>query len=273
MIQIVSVVVFLVTLAVAFDGTAASPDLPDKRTEIEPSTASSQQDEQVILVAKNAEEATLEENEFEEDLEPVETIADPCASYNRFMHAFNDKFYFYVLKPTAKGYGKLLPRKARVSIQNFFYNVHAPVRIINSSLQGDGGSAVNEVSRFAINTTLGVAGFFDPATSWFNLKPQEEDFGQTLGCLKGPGFYVNNPFLGPSSLRDSFGMVVDLFIVPSWYVLSNYSFVYTGAKAFEILNRTSLRIGEYEALKGSALDPYVSIRDAYFQYREDLIKR
>jgi phospholipid-binding lipoprotein MlaA len=105
------------------------------------------------------------------------------------------------------------------------------------------------------------------------MDTEENDFGQTLASWKGPGFYFNNFFLGPSSLRDTVGMLVDLLIVPSWYVLWNYNYVYTGVKAFEIVNRTSLKIGEYEALKRSALDPYVSVRDAYYQYREDLIKR
>jgi phospholipid-binding lipoprotein MlaA len=276
MIRILSVLVFLAALITPFDDASASNKSSqrylDKKDGIDPAASSSLQSKDVIIIAKNT-EAFFEEDPFEEDLEPIETIADPYESYNRFLHAFNDKFYFYVLKPTAKGYGKIMPQKARVSIQNFFYNLHAPVRIVNSGLQGDGESAFNEVSRFAINTTLGAAGFFDPAASWFNLETQEEDFGQTLGCCTGPGFYLNNPFMGPSSLRDSFGMLVDLFIVPSWYVLWNYNYVYTGAKAFEMLNRTSLSIGEYETLKRSALDPYISVRDAYFQYRENLIKR
>jgi len=130
-------------------------------------------------------------------------------------------------------------------------NLYAPVRFINCGLQGDKRGAFNEFSRFTINTTLGIAGFFDPAKSLFKLEMQEEDFGQTLGCFTGPGCYLNNPFQGPSSLRDSIGSIVDLFIVPSYYVLINIPFYYTR----------------------SALDPYIAIKDGYFQYREDLIKR
>lgn len=278
MVRFFSVVVFIALLTASLHGApafSASPEslLAKKEFEIARSASSSQQNQEIKMPGANAEPAAFDADGFEDDFEHIETIADPFESYNRFMHAFNDKFYFHVLKPTAKGYGKVIPQKARVSIQNFLYNLHAPVRLINSGLQGDGKSALNEVSRFAVNTTIGAVGFFDPATSWFNLETREEDFGQTLGCLTGPGFYVSNPFLGPSSLRDSFGMVVDLFIVPSWYVLWNYNYVYTGVKAFEILNRTSLEIGEYEALKRSALDPYIAVRDTYFQYREDLIKR
>lgn len=277
MIRILAVVVFWVALVVplgnASPSCASSPGFLEKETGMNPSASFSPKNREALIVAMNSEALAFEDDEFEEDLGPIKTISDPLESYNRFMHGFNDKFYFYLLKPTAKGYGKIMPEKARVSIENFFYNLYAPVRVVNCGLQGDGASAFNEVSRFAINTTLGVVGFFDPATSCFNLETQEEDFGQTLGRFKGPGFYLNNPFWGPSSLRDSVGMIVDLFIVPSWYVLKNYNYVYTGVKAFEILNRTSLEIGEYEALKDSALDPYVSVRDAYFQYRENLIKR
>jgi phospholipid-binding lipoprotein MlaA len=277
MVRILAVVVFLVALIATLDDASASDTSSqrflEKETGMSPSASFSPKNREALIVAMNSESLAFEDDEFEEDLEPIETIADPYESYNRFIHGFNDKFYFYALKPTAKGYGKIMPQKARVSIQNFFYNLYAPVRIVNCALQGDGESALNEVSRFAINTTVGAVGFFDPATSWFNLETQEEDFGQTLGRFKGPGFYISNPFLGPSSLRDSVGMVIDLFIVPSWYILWHYNYYYTGAKAFEILNRTSLRIGEYEALKDSALDPYVSVRDAYFQYRENLIKR
>ena len=225
-----------------------------------------------ILIAKNYEEVNPGEEEelFEEEFE---TIPDPFESYNRFFFKFNDKLYFYLLKPVAKQYGKVVPERARVSIQNFFLNLYSPVRFINAGIQGDKRGAFNEFSRFIINTTLGGAGFFDPAKSLFKMEMVNEDFGQTLGCFFGPGFYLNNPFQGPTSLRDSIGSLVDLCIVPSIYVLINYSYYYTGAKVFEVINRTSLRLGEYEELKRSALDPYIAIRDAYFQYREDLIKR
>ena len=230
-----------------------------------------------VILANNSEGLTSEEEEwgdFEEEFETIETISDPFESYNRFFYKFNDKLYFYLLKPVAKQYGVILPERARISVQNFFLNLYTPVRFINSGLQGDTNGAFNELSRFTINTTLGIAGFFDPAKSLFKLEMQEEDFGQTLGCFTGPGFYVNNPFQGPSSLRDSIGSIVDLFIVPSYYVLVNSPLYYTaGAKIIEVINRNSLTLGEYEELKRAALDPYIALRDGYFQYREDLIRR
>jgi phospholipid-binding lipoprotein MlaA len=101
---------------------------------------------------------------------------------------------------------------------------------------------------------------------------QEEDLGQTLGVWgMGPAFYIDWPILGPSSVRDSIGFVGDLFLDPRTYVFSDPIFYIV--RPVEIVNETSLRIGEYEDLKEAAIDPYVAKRDAYFQYRENKIKR
>ena len=230
----------------------------------------------VGVITENPEDLTSDVEEYaelEEDFEEVGTIADPLESFNRFSHGFNDKLYFHVLKPAAKGYGMIVPKRARISVQSFFSNIYAPIRFINCGLQGNGRGALTELSRFTVNSTLGVAGFFDPAKSLFKLRMQEEDFGQTLGCFKGPGCYLNFPFIGPTSLRDGTGSIVDLLIVPSIYVLMNCSYIYTGARVLETINQTSLNLGEYEKLKSSSLDPYVAVRNAYFQFREDLIKR
>jgi len=203
-------------------------------------------------------------------------IPDPLQGMNRAFYKFNDKMYFWVLKPVAQGYGKVLPRPARLSVQNFFTNIYAPVRMVNCGLQGDYKKGSVEVSRFGVNTTLGLVGLFDPAKNWLHLNPpDEEDFGQTLGCYKGPGFYLNLPFAGSTSLRDGIGSLVDLCIVPSWWVITHYPAAYyaTGATILEVVNRTSLRIGDYEEFKRAALDPYIAIRDAYNQHREDAITK
>ena len=112
----------------------------------------------------------------------------------------------------------------------------------------------------------------DVATDNIKLKKYEEDFGQTLGSYgMGPAFYINLPFLGPSCLRDAIGMVGDSFLDPVNYIVphTKYNLSVKGGKT---LNKTSLRIGDYESIKKSALDPYISIRDAYYQYRKNKIK-
>lgn len=202
-------------------------------------------------------------------------IPDPLQKYNRAFYKFNDKMYFWVLKPVAKGYGKIIPRPARLSVQNFFTNAYAPIRIVNCSLQREFKDASTELSRFGVNTTIGLVGLFDPAKNCLHLNPpDEEDFGQTLGCYYGPGFYLNLPFIASTSLRDGIGNFVDMCIVPSWWVLTHYPAAYyaTGATILEVVNRTSLRIGDYEELKRAALDPYVAIRNAYHQHRENALR-
>jgi phospholipid-binding lipoprotein MlaA len=109
-------------------------------------------------------------------------IADPLEPFNRAMYHFNDKLYFWVLKPVAQGYGKVVPEGARVSVDNFFSNLRFPIRFINSLLQADFSGAATEVGRFMVNTIWGIGGLLDPASGKdINLTKQERDFGQTLG--------------------------------------------------------------------------------------------
>jgi phospholipid-binding lipoprotein MlaA len=200
-------------------------------------------------------------------------IADPLEPFNRAMYHFNDKLYFWVLKPVAQGYGKVVPEPARVGVNNFFKNLAFPIRFVNCLLQANFAGAATELGRFTINTIWGVGGFLDPASSSdINLSKQDEDFGQTLGVYGiGQGFYINWPIFGPSSPRDTVGLVGDAFLTPYAYVGPWYAGV--GTRGYEMVNDTSLKIGDYESLKGAAIDPYVAIRDAYVQYRWKKVNR
>lgn len=223
------------------------------------------------IAADPAQGMSISVSESEKNTEVV-PIPDPLQKMNRAFYTFNDKMYFWVLKPVAQGYGKVVPRPARLSVQNFFTNIYAPVRAVNCGMQQEFEEASTELSRFGVNTTIGLVGLFDPAKNWLNLNPpDEEDFGQTLGCYFGPGFYLNLPFVGSTSLRDGIGSIVDMCIVPSWWVITHYPAAYfaTGASVLDAVNRTSLRIGDYEEFKRAAIDPYVAIRDAYNQHREN----
>lgn len=204
------------------------------------------------------------EEDNEEFIDETETINDPLESYNRAIFQFNDKVYFWVLKPVAKGYKAVLPEKARISIRKLLSNAAMPVRLLNCALQGKMKGVVTEPTRFAINTTLGICGLFDPAQSLLNLKEQEVDFDQTLGLYgMKPLIFINLPLLGPLSVRGTLGLIGDTGFDPSTYLLSPA--VKIGITSFEELNKTSLTLGEYEDLKESALDPYIAIRNAYFQ--------
>ena len=200
------------------------------------------------------------------------TIADPLEPFNRAMYQFNDKLYFWVLKPAAQGYSKIVPEVARIGVRNFFANLTTPIRFVNCLLQANFHGAAQEFGRFIINTFLGIGGFLDPASEkGIDLLKQDGDFGQTLGVYGlGQGFYINWPILGPSSPRDTVGFVGDVFLHPFTY-LTTWD-VSLEARAYEKVNDTSLTIGDYESLKEAAIDPYVALRDAYVQYRLNKVK-
>lgn len=199
-------------------------------------------------------------------------IADPIEPVNRAVFQFNDKFYFWVLKPVSRGYGAILPEPARVSVRNFFSNSKMPVRFVNSLLQGKFKGAGAELARFGINTTIGVAGFFDVAKSKFDIDPSDEDFGQTLGFYgMGGVMYIVWPFLGPSTLRDTVGMAGDSFLNPLSYIPPFE--VPIGLKVFETVNKTSLDINAYDDLIAASVEPYTGVRDAYIQFRKTQINK
>jgi phospholipid-binding lipoprotein MlaA len=199
-------------------------------------------------------------------------IADPIEPFNRAMYHFNDKLYFWALKPAAQGYKVVVPEPARISVKNFFFNLGFPARFLSCLLQADFSGAASEFGRFGINTIWGIGGLLDPSSNQeLNLQKQETDLGQTLGVYGiGHGFYIVWPVFGPSSPRDTVNIAGDYFLYPPWYVQPIYASM--GVSAYEIVNVTSLRIGDYESLKEAAIDPYVAVRDAYIQYRLKKVK-
>jgi phospholipid-binding lipoprotein MlaA len=208
-----------------------------------------------------------DETDREEDVQ----IADPLSFFNRGMYHFNDKLYFWILKPVAKGYTSVVPEKGRISVRNFFHNLAFPVRFVSNVLQARVKSAGIEFVRFAINSTVGIVGLNDVAKERQNLVVPDEDLGQTLGSYKiGHGFYIMWPLLGPSSLRDTIGFVGDRFLYPVSYI--NPAEASAGISAYENVNKISLHIGDYESLKEAAIDPYISIRNAYIQNRKKKVE-
>ena len=210
-------------------------------------------------------EHAFEMDPFREEASPP-SLADPLEPINRALFVFNDKAYFWVMKPVAQGYRAVVPEGVRISVRNFFSNIAMPIRFVNNLLQGKIRNSGVELARFAINTTAGIGGLFDPAKNDFHIKPREEDLGQTFGKYGlGHGFYIVLPLLGPSSLRDAAGLAGDSFLDPVNY--AGDVEVVVGAKTFKAENEVSLRIGDYEDLTKSAIDPYVAVRDAYSQHR------
>ncbi len=214
-------------------------------------------------------EPDFDEDPFrEKSLSP--RLPDPLEPLNRALFVFNDKAYYWVMKPVAQGYAAIVPETARVCVRNFFRNIAMPVRFVNNLLQGKIRNAGVELARFLINTTAGIGGLFDPAKNDFHIEPKQEDLGQTLGVYGfGQGFYLVLPILGPSSLRDTVGLTGDFFLTPLAYVDDK---VAIGATVVYIENEVSLKIGDYEALTRAAVDPYVAVRDAYSQHRVERVR-
>jgi phospholipid-binding lipoprotein MlaA len=223
--------------------------------------------------SNEAEEDSLEDLGFfdEETEEEVVQVADPLFPWNWVMFHFNDRLYFWALKPLARGYRAVIPTPVRSGVKNFFHNLTTPIRMASCILQGKGRAASTEFASFMINSTVGVLGFFNPAKRWFKLDPSEEDLGQSLATYGiGNGFYIVWPILGPSTLRDSVGMIGDWFLNPVSYVRPTEA--YLEIRTFEEVNDTSFTIGDYESLKEAAIDPYVAIRNAYIQYRKKKVE-
>jgi phospholipid-binding lipoprotein MlaA len=236
------------------------------------------QAEETVPVPTAAVEKPSDEygNVTEEEVGGKEShIADPLEPWNRAMYHVNDKFYFWLLRPTAKGYKFVVPEGVRGLFSNFYQSVKAPVRIVNNLLQGKPRYAGLELAKFLINSIVGVGGLKDCATECFGINGRDADFGQTLGKYGvGFGFYVVWPLLGPSSPRDTVGWVADRALTPTTYVSSQWiSPESVGLYAHETVNYTSFHPGDYEALKGAAIGPYVAIRDAYVQYRKRLVEQ
>ncbi len=198
-------------------------------------------------------------------------VRDPLQPFNRGMFWFNDKLYLHVLKPVARVY-RGVPEPVRTSVGNFFDNLASPARFVNSLLQFKFEGAARELGRFLLNSTVGLAGFLDPAED-HHLEPSREDLGQTFGRYGiGSGFYLVLPALGPSTLRDGIGRFGDSYLDPVPYVMTEWQ-EYGAVKAFDAVNNLSLDDDTYEKIKEQALDPYLFLRNSYIQRRQALIRK
>jgi phospholipid-binding lipoprotein MlaA len=201
---------------------------------------------------------------------------DPLSVFNEPMFTFNLKLDDWVLRPVASGYADIAPVPVRDSVGRFFNNVRVIPRFANNLFQLKFVEAGGEVARFGINTTLGLAGLFDPADDWFGIQEHPNDFGLTIryyGIPTGP--YVMLPFFGPSTLGDTVGLVADgamdpmSYFVPWWITLT----VDTGQRALEAVNYRSLHLNQFEEADRYAIDLYGAVQDAYLQTRAHDVKK
>ncbi len=195
---------------------------------------------------------------------------DPFEGFNRAIYRFNTELDRMLLKPVAENYVKFVPEAARHCVGNVFGNLSDVGTALNNALQGKLGDAFSDLCRVAINSTLGIFGCFDVASEMGFIKHQE-DFGQTLAVwgLK-PGPYLVLPFLGPSSVRDSIGLfAVDSALDP----VSNLDHIRTRNQFFglRLVDQRAGLIYATSIIDNAALDPYVFVRDAYFQRRNSQV--
>ena len=193
---------------------------------------------------------------------------DPWESWNRGVYKVNDKIDRAIAKPVARGYVRVVPRFIRTGISNFFDNLDTPTVMINDALQGKIGASANDLGRFLLNSTVGLGGLLDPATS-AGLNKNNEDFGQTLGHWGvHPGPFLELPFLGPSDLRDAPAKLVDTYTNPKQYIRNTD--VKYGLWGVSLLDTRARLLPLDDTLK-NVFDPYAFIRDAYLQHRAYLV--
>jgi len=196
---------------------------------------------------------------------------DPWEKFNRAMYRFNKQIDTVIIKPVAYVYWRYCPDPLQSSVGNFFDNLKELPNIANDIFQFKFAYATKDTSRFLINSTLGVLGFFDPATS-LGLDRRRGDFGQTLyqwGYKES--VYLILPLLGPSTVRDAIGLAVDYTVLSVWpWVEPHWRYPLLVLDAIDIRTRALRRESVFEML---AVDEYVFVRDAYFQRRQFLFNQ
>lgn len=201
---------------------------------------------------------------------------DPLEGFNRSVWGFNRALDTVALKPATTVYKTVTPTAARRGVRNVFNNADEPLSFINALLQGKVGRAFHTLGRFIVNTTIGVGGLADHATS-MGLDEKPEDFGQTLavwGVNAGP--YIVLPLLGPSTLRDGVGFGVEFVGDPARIALRKWSGLTRtqryGITALETIDlRADLMEMGADNVLDTSLDPYATARSAYLQRRTALI--
>ena len=210
--------------------------------------------------------------------------ANECfEKFSRGTLKFNQALDRAIFKPIAKGY-RVLPQPIRTGTNNFVSNLRSLLTFSNNVLQGDLKSAGNTIGRFAINTTVGIIGVFDPASKMGFEKKSREDFGQTLGVWGADtGCYFVLPVLGPTTTRDAVGLIGNVFVDPVYHLTHNSEtdiivgnenlsehnyYYYRGTDAVDFRSKN---IESFESLEENSIDFYASLKSLYLQNRQQRI--
>lgn len=194
---------------------------------------------------------------------------DPFESYNRAMFSFNDSLDKNIVKPVAAAYKDYVPSPIQSGVSNFFGNIGDILVVLNDLLQGKFAQARDDTLRVFVNTVFGLFGLFDVA-SHMELPKHHEDFGQTLGVWGvSDGPYLVLPFLGPSTIRDTAGLLVDSSVDPLYDISDSEARL--SAIALKAVDTRADLLGASKVLDQAAFDRYAFLRDAYLQRRKHLI--
>jgi len=208
-------------------------------------------------------DSPLEETGIEPNVVSYSESPDPLIRYNRAMFTFNDVAYRYALIPAENAYVKL-PVSVRTGIGNFFDNLKSPIPFVNQVFQLEWRDAGTTVARFVVNSTIGIAGIFDPSTTWLEIERKESGFSDTLsryGVGYGPYFVM--PIAGPSTIREGGGFLADGFVNPLAYILDNPESL--EVRAFDNFQDSNSAISAYLKMRDESQDLYVFMRELHMQ--------
>ena len=247
-------IVILISIIILFSGCTSKNNI-QKNT---PST-----------ISNNTAEESFDDEFSEENEEAIDS--DPLEKINISMTNFNDTLYINILKPIAITYEDISNEQFRLSVRNFFNNILFPLRFVNNILQFKVKNALEETTRFTLNTTIGFFGFFDPAKKYYDINPHNEDFGQTLGYWGvGSGYHIVLPFFGPSNARDLVSFYPDSLLNPINYTKPTTTPILLNS--YDTINNVSLNYKQYDLLRKDALQLYPVLKNVYEQRRNKLIK-
>ena len=209
-------------------------------------------------------------------------VWDPIETPNRFIFSFNRAIDVMAVRPVTVLYRDWVPEPAQKSVRNVLDNLGEPVTAINEVFQGDPSRAATTMARFLVNSTIGLAGLFDVATS-FGLTRTKEDAGKTIGLWAGKGvepenggFYLMLPLAGPSNARDATGLMIDYAIDPFQIlpIAFNWDWFYYSAPryALTVIDYRSRTMFALDDLEKNSVDYYAALRSAYTQSRAELIR-
>lgn len=214
----------------------------------------------------------------EQSAEPAE-LNDPLETVNRGIFWFNERLDLNIIEPVSREYHDDVPKPVRTGVKNFFQNLGTPIYLVSDVLQLKFEEAGTHLSRFLINSTIGVAGFIDVAKEW-GLEHRQEDLGIALGYDGVPaGPYLVLPILGPSNVRDLFGRVADAFLTPTYYLgatglNSTEAWIIGGSlSTVELIDARSRLLQATDYGRENSFDYYTFIQSSYTQSREGLIQR